>query len=139
VDLCKATLIGNVGRDPEQRFTQAGKAIVNFTMACNRVGPPPADGGEPRKETQWFTVVCFGRLGETVLNLVSRGTRIYVEGRLQHRNYVGNDGQQRCVLEVVASDFMLLSPRQRPDVDERPVAAVTAGMSESESLDDVPF
>jgi single-strand DNA-binding protein len=139
VDLCKATLIGNVGGDPEQRFTPAGKSIVNFSLACNRLGPPPTEGAERREETMWFRVVCFGRLGEQALNLISRGGRVYVEGRLQHRNFTGNDGQQRCSLEIVANDFMLLGPRQRGDMDERPMAVVPVGAAESDNLDDVPF
>jgi single-strand DNA-binding protein len=142
VDLCKATLIGNVGRDPEQRFTQAGKPITSFSMACNRLGPPAQDGGERREETQWFTVLCFGRLAEQAQNLVTRGSRVFVEGRLQTRSYVANDGQTRFVVEVVANDLLMLGSRPRMggmDADERPVAAVPAGMRDSESLDDVPF
>jgi single-strand DNA-binding protein len=142
VDLCKATLIGNVGRDPEQRFTQAGKAITSFSVACKRLGPPPQDGGERRDETQWFTVLCFGRLAEQALNLVTRGSRVYVDGRLQTRSYVANDGQTRFVVEIVANDLLMLGPRQRMgdmDVDERPVAAVPTGVHDTESLDDVPF
>ena len=72
MDLCKATLIGNVGRDPEQRFTQAGKPITSFSMACNRLGPPAQDGGERREETQWFTVLCFGRLAEQALKALPK-------------------------------------------------------------------
>ena len=105
MDLCKATLIGNVGRDPEQRFTQAGKAITNFSVACNRLGPPAQDGGERREETQWFTIICFGRLADVAQNLVTKGSRLYVEGRLQTRSYTGNDGQLRFVVEVVASEL----------------------------------
>ncbi len=142
MDLCKATLIGNVGRDPEQRFTQSGKTITNFSVACNRLGPPAQDGGERREETQWFTILCFGRLAEQAQNLVTRGSRVYVEGRLQTRSYVANDGQTRFVVEIVATDLLMLGPRQRlggVDVDERPVAAVPAGVHDTESLDDVPF
>jgi single-strand DNA-binding protein len=139
VDLCKATLIGNVGRDAEQRFTQAGKSIVNFSMACNRLGPPPQDGGERREETQWFTILCFGRLGEVALNRATKGSRVYVEGRLQTRSYTGNDGQPRFVVEVLATEFMMLGSRQRSDGDERPMAVVPMGAPDADNLDDVPF
>jgi len=139
VDLSKATLIGNVGRDPEQRFTQAGKTIVSFSVACNRFIPPSQDGGERREETLWFNVICLGQRADQAMNLVTRGSRIYVEGRLQHRSYVGNDGQQRFVVEIVANEFIMLSARQRGDMDERPMAAVPGGGPDSENLDDVPF
>ncbi len=57
MDLCKITLIGNVGRDPETpRYTQSGKAVLNFSVACNRLGPRPADGSEPERITEWFNV-----------------------------------------------------------------------------------
>ncbi len=139
MDLCKATLIGNVGRDPEQRFTQAGKTIVSFSVACKRMIPAAQEGGERRDETLWFNVICLGPRADQAMNLVTRGSRIYVEGRLSHRSYVGNDGQQRFVVEIVANEFIMLSARQRSEMDERPMAAVPVGGADSENLDDVPF
>jgi len=140
--LCKATLIGNVGRDPDMRYTQAGKPMVNFSVACNRVGPPAQDGGERREETEWFTVLCFGKLAEVAGNLVSKGSKVFVEGRLQTRTYEARDGQTRFVVEVVANELQMLSPRQPREMGEPGMggmAPVAAGMADADSLDDVPF
>ena len=142
--LCKATLIGNVGRDPDMRYTQAGKPVVNFSVACNRVGPPPTDGGERREETEWFTVVCFGRLAEVASNLVSKGSKVFVEGRIQTRSYEARDGQTRFVVEVVANELQMLSPRQPREMGEPGMVGmapvpVPAGMADADNLDDVPF
>jgi single-strand DNA-binding protein len=139
--LCKATLIGNVGRDPDQRYTQAGKPMVNFSVACNRVGPP-TESGERREETEWFTVLCFGRLAEVAGERVSKGSRVYVEGRLQTRSFEARDGQTRFVVEVVANELQVLSPRQPREMGEPGMvgmAPVAAGMADADNLDDVPF
>jgi single-strand DNA-binding protein len=140
--LCKATLIGNVGRDPDMRYTQAGKPMVNFSVACNRVGPPAQDGGERREETEGFTVLCFGKLAEVAGNLVSKGSKVFVEGRLQTRTYEARDGQTRFVVEVVANELQMLSPRQPREMSEPGMggmAPVAAGMADADNLDDVPF
>jgi len=139
--LCKATLIGNVGREPEMRYTQAGKPVLNFSVACNRMGPANPDG-ERQEVTEWFTVICFNRLAEVGSSLVTKGSKVYVEGRLQTRSYEGRDGQTRFVVEVVANELQMLSPRQRPDMGmsgEHPVPAIPIGAADNDNLDDVPF
>jgi single-strand DNA-binding protein len=136
--LCKATLIGNVGREPEMRYTQAGKPVLNFSVACNRWAPPTAEG-ERREETEWFNVICFGRLAEVASNLVTKGSKVFVEGRLQTRSYEARDGQTRFVVEVVASELQMLSPRQRTEGGDQPVSAVPVGAADGDNLDDVPF
>ncbi len=137
--LCKATLIGNVGRDPEMRYTQAGKPVLHFSVACNRMGPPSPDGGERREETEWFNVICFGRLAEVASNLVTKGSKVFVEGRIQTRSYEARDGQTRFVVEVVANELQMLSPRQRPEMGEPSMAPAPVGVADADSLDEVPF
>jgi single-strand DNA-binding protein len=139
MDLCKATLVGNVGRDPEMRYTQTGRPVLNFSVACNRMGPPTPDGAERDKITEWFTVVCFGRLAEMAQNWVTKGTKVYVDGRLQTRSYEGRDGQTRFVVEVIANDLLPLSPRQRGEPEDAGAAPVPVGVAGDENLDDVPF
>jgi single-strand DNA-binding protein len=152
MDLCKITLIGNVGREPEQRFTQSGKQMLSFTVACNRLEPRPPDGSEPERITEWFNVRCFGPLAERVQPRVSKGTRIYVEGRFQVRRYQRADGTPGFALEVLANEIQVLSPSARPEEPalDAPVAAGAAVASpalrpvpdpdaENENLDDVPF
>ena len=139
MDLCKATLVGNVGRDPELRYTQAGKPVLNFSVACNRIGPPSMDGGERDKITEWFNVVSFNRQAEIYKDLVSKGSKVYVEGRIQTRSYEARDGQTRFVVEVVATEIVLLSPRQPREMGEHGMAPVSVGVADADNLDEVPF
>src|SRR6266511_325583 len=97
------------------RYTQAGKPVLNFSVACNRFAPATPDG-ERQEVTEWFNVICFNRLAEVGSTLVTKGSKVYVEGRLQTRSYEGRDGQMRFVVEVVANELQMLSPRQRPEV-----------------------
>jgi single-strand DNA-binding protein len=146
VDLCKATLIGNVGRDPEMRYTQAGKPVLSFSVACNRLGPPAPDGGERERITEWFNITCFGRLAEVYANIVTKGNRVYVEGRLQSRRYTRNDGQPGFSLDLIASELHVFN-RQRPDEMgmDQPVGAgmgmrsMHAPAGDPDNMDDVPF
>lgn len=152
MDLCKITLIGNVGRDPEQRFTQSGKSVLSFTVACNRLEPRPLDGSEPERITEWFNVRCFGSLVERLQPRISKGTRVYVEGRFQVRRFQRSDGSSGFALEVLANEVQVLSPSARPE-EPAPGAPVVAGSAvagsalravpdpdaENENLDEVPF
>jgi single-strand DNA-binding protein len=105
--LNKVMIIGNVGRDPEMRYTPAGKAVTQFSVAVSRRWTPP-DGGEAREETEWFRIVAWDRLAETCNQLVAKGRKVYIEGRLQTRKWQGQDGQDRYTTEVVASTMLLL-------------------------------
>jgi len=142
--LCKATLIGNAGTDPEMRYTQAGKEVLNFRLACSR--RVPGQEGELRDQTEWFTVICFGKLAEVASRFVSKGRQVYIEGRLQTRSYEGRDGQPRFVVEVVANELQLLGSRERTDGGEyappamsSAVSPMAAGPADNADLDDVPF
>ena len=101
-------LIGNVGQDPELRYTPEGNPVANFSIAVNyrrRVNE------ELQDETEWFNIVCFTRTAENVNQYLTKGQRVYVEGRFQSREYVGQDGQQRRAYEVVASDVKFLTTK----------------------------
>jgi single-strand DNA-binding protein len=104
--LNKIMLIGNVGSDPEMRYTPNGKAVTSFRMATNYryVGPD----GERREETEWFRVSVWGRQAESCNQFLSKGKRVYVEGRLHSRNWEGQDGQMRTSLEVSANRVIFL-------------------------------
>jgi len=109
--LNKITLIGNVGSDPEMRYTPNGKAVTSFRMATNyRYSGPD---GERREETEWFRVSVWGKQAESCNQFLSKGRRVYVEGRLRSRNWEGQDGQMRTSLEVTA-DRVLFLGRQAP-------------------------
>ena len=102
----KVILIGNVGRNPEVRVTQAGLSVTNLRVAVSerrRDG-----GGDWREYTDWITVVCFGRTADNVGEHVTKGKQIYIEGRLQNRNFKNKDGSERWTTEVVADRVIFL-------------------------------
>ena len=108
--LNKMLVIGNVGRDPEMRYTPNGSAVTSFSLAVNRYYTPP--GGERQEETEWFNVVAWNRLAETCNNYVTRGMKIYVEGRLRSNSWVGQDGQTRFRNEIIANTVQFLNRPQ---------------------------
>ncbi len=108
--LNKVLLIGNVGRDPEMRYTPSGSAVTSFSLAVNRRYTP--QGGEQQEETEWFDITAWNRLAETCNNYVTRGMKVYVEGRLRSRSWVGQDGQTRFRNEIVASTVTFLNRPQ---------------------------
>jgi single-strand DNA-binding protein len=117
--LNKIMLIGNVGSDPEMRYTPNGKAVTSFRMATNyRYSGPD---GERREETEWFRVSVWGKQGESCNQFLSKGRRVYVEGRLHSRNWEGQDGQMRTSLEVSANRVIFLdraAPASLPEEGE---------------------
>jgi single-strand DNA-binding protein len=104
--LNKVMLIGNVGKDPEMRYTANGKAVTTFSIACNRSHNTPE--GERREETDWFDVVTWDKLAELCSQFLQKGRQAYVEGRLQTRSWEGQDGQKRYKTEVVAQTVLFL-------------------------------
>ncbi len=110
--LNKLMLIGHLGTDPDMRYTPNGQAMATFRLAVNtRLGYD--EGGLPREETEWFTVVVFGRQAETCAASLHKGARIFVEGRLRSRTFMGQDGHPRFQMQVVAQRVLFLSaPRQ---------------------------
>ena len=103
--LNRATLIGNLGSDPEIRSTQAGQAVGNFTVATTEVWGT----GEDRKEnTEWHRVVVWGKLALTCGQYLKKGRQVYVEGRLQTRSYEDNEGVKRFATEIVAREVQFL-------------------------------
>jgi single-strand DNA-binding protein len=105
----KIIVIGNVGRDPEMRYTPSGQAVTSFSVASSR-RYRTADG-EQREETEWFNVSAFGRLSEICNQYLTRGQQVYIEGRLRGRSYTDRDGQPRYSLEVTATEMQMLGRR----------------------------
>ncbi len=102
----KMMVIGNLGRDPEMRYTPNGQAVTSFSVATNRKFT--TSDGESREETEWFKVSAWGRLAETCNQFLTKGQKIYVEGRLRSRSYETRDGQTRFENEIVATDVRFL-------------------------------
>lgn len=96
----KVILIGNLGRDPEIRYTASGGAIANITLATSESWKDK-NTGEQQERTEWHRVVFFGKLAEIVGEYLKKGSKVYVEGRLQTRKWQGQDGQDRYTTEVV--------------------------------------
>jgi single-strand DNA-binding protein len=132
--LCKATIIGNLGGDPEMRYTPAGRAFTTFNVACNRTYTTPE--GERREETEWFRVTAWSRLAELCNQFLSKGRRVYIEGRLSSRSWEGADGQKRFSLEIAANEMVLLDSRPRGG---EPGGESHAGVEEPHDLDSIPF
>lgn len=102
----KVMLIGNVGRDPEVRYTQNGTPVANFSIATTESFK--GQNGEWQDQTEWHNVVCWRFLAERVEKYVKKGSRLYIEGKLQTRSWDGQDGKKNYRTEIVANDMMFL-------------------------------
>lgn len=132
--LNKILLIGNTGTDPEMRFTPNGHPVTTFRMATSRVYNTAA--GEKKQETEWFTIETWGKQAETCNQYLTKGKRVFVEGRLRTRAWEGQDGQKRTTVEVVANRVMFL--------DRQAAAAAAPTGEEPEAAaeiepEDLPF
>lgn len=125
--LNKVMIIGNLGRDPEMRYTPSGRPVTSFSVATSRTWT--TSDGERHTETEWFNIVAWGNLAEICNQYLSKGQRVYVEGRLQTRRWEDNDGNKHTSTEVVANEMIILDDRRdsnltaeddEADVDEFP-------------------
>jgi single-strand DNA-binding protein len=108
--LNKIMVIGNLGRDPEMRFTPTGKSVTNFCVACNRSWKDAE--GNLHTETDWFNVVAWGNLAEFAKQNLSKGNLVYVEGRLQTRKWQDSEGHQHKSVEIIAREIITLNNKQ---------------------------
>ncbi len=115
--LNKVMLIGNVTRDPELRYTPNGTAVCSFGLATNRSWMPEG-GTERREEAEFHKLVAWNKLAELCSQLITKGRKVYIEGRLQSRSWETPDGEKRNATEIVVEDMMLLDARPTGD---RPV------------------
>ena len=124
-DLNKVQMTGRLGADPEMRYTPQGNAVTTFRVASNRSWR--STDGESHEETEWFRVVAWNKLAEICNQWLLKGSRVYVEGRMQTRQWQDQDGQTRYLSEVIANDIIILDTRRdgaKHDADE--VAAPAA-------------
>lgn len=103
--LNRVILIGNLTRDPELKYTPAGTAVCTFGIATNRSWTT-ADGAT-KEEVQYHRIVAWQKLAELCGKLLTKGRKVYLEGRLTYRSYTGKDGQQRSITEIVLDDFIV--------------------------------
>ena len=146
----KAIIVGNLGRDPEVRYTANGNAIANITVATTESWKDK-QSGERQEKTEWHRVVFFGRLAEIAGEYLKKGSQVYIEGRLQTRKWEDKSGQERYTTEIVASEMQMLGSRgggasEAPDDDNSGEARSAAGSSgggasggDPDLDDDIPF
>ena len=155
--LNRAQIIGNLTRDPEMRYTPNGQAVASFAIATNRRWKDK--DGNNQEQTEFHDVVAWGKLAEIMTQILHKGNKVYVEGRLQTRQWEAQDGSKRNRTEVVIDDFVALSPKGDPmssgsnlgeDVEEFPIKSEKADTKkvvkkeeskddEEINLDEIPF
>ena len=134
VGLNKVMIIGNVGTDPEMRFTPSGSPVTSFRLATSRFYT--SSEGERKQETEWFDVVTWNRLAENCNQFLTKGQRTYVEGRLRTRSWEGQDGQKHYRTEIVANSVLFLDRRPAGTMPEESLEATAEDDIEAA---DIPF
>ena len=143
--LNKVTIIGNVGSEPEMRFTPNGRPVTSFSVATNWMYTTPE--GERKQETEWFNVVAWNRLAEQCNQFLAKGRLVYAEGRIHTRTWEGQDAQQHSRTEVIANRVIVLDrralgslPEDREDrIDDGGSAELEPGGSAELETDDITF
>ena len=145
---CKVMIIGNLGRDPEMRYTPSGRPVTQFSVAVSN-SKPDGQGGWVDEGTDWFRVSVFGDRAERAAEQLRKGNRVFVEGRFKTREFEGNDGQKRTSLDVTADNVISLERRPREDDVAFSGAPASGGYSggggggrrpaDDTDLDDLPF
>ena len=137
-------LIGNLTRDPEMRYTPQGTAVTTFGLATNRSWK--TDTGEVRDEADFHNIVAWNKLAEICSQLLKKGLKVYVEGRIQTRTYTGQDNVQKTKTEIIIEDMMILTPKRdevtTPVSPEPPVVTEPPKdepKTENVDASDIPF
>jgi single-strand DNA-binding protein len=149
--LCKVMIIGNLGSDPEMRYTPSGRAVTQFNVAVNQ-STKNHQTGEWVEETDWFRVTVWGDRAERMAEALRKGNKVFVEGRFRTREFEGRDGQKRTSLEITADSIVNLERRARDDegsfAGSAPAASgqgsggatrPTRPPSDDAEFDDLPF
>jgi single-strand DNA-binding protein len=131
VSVNKAILLGNLGKDPELRYTPAGKAVTTFSLATTERWKE--QGGQQKESTTWHNVVAWGRQAEVIKEYLTKGKQVYIEGRIVNRSYDDKDGNKRYISEVVLQNFQFIGSKS--DGASPP----TSSGGQSSSDDDLPF
>jgi len=141
----KAILVGNLGKDPELRYTASGQAVATFSLATTEKFKNK--GGEQQERTEWHNIVAWGPLAEICGKYLVKGKQVYVEGRIQSRSYDDRDGNKRYITEIVISDMQMLGGRSGEEGGgsgggARPTSRSSAPSSVREPIavpEDAPF
>ncbi|HKB75128.1 MAG TPA: single-stranded DNA-binding protein [Myxococcales bacterium] len=145
----KVILVGNLGKDPEVRYTPGGQAVANFTIATNENWTDKS--GQKQERTEWHRIVVWGKQAELCGEYLSKGRQVYLEGRLQTREWTNKEGAKQYTTEVVANQVVFLSGGERgqgrgasrgtaaPEEFGSPPPAMDEGASPKAAEDDIPF
>ena len=136
----KVILVGRLGRDPETRYTSGGQAVSNFTLATDESYRDRA--GERQKRTEWHRIVLWGKLAEISQQFLKKGMLIYIEGRIQTRQWDDRDGNKRTTTEIVGNVMRMLTPKGEAGVAAAPEPPAThddAAPAPEVSDEDIPF
>lgn len=135
----KIILVGNLGRDPELRYTPQGTPVCSFTMATNERRKDRA--GETQDVTTWFKVTLWGRQAETASQFLTKGRPVYIEGRLRVEEWTDRDGRQRHTLEVQATDMQFIGGRGEESSPRTDASTHSKGEPAEGDIsdDDIPF
>ncbi|MCR4329402.1 MAG: single-stranded DNA-binding protein [Candidatus Roizmanbacteria bacterium] len=129
--LNKVTLIGNLTRDPELRYTPQGTAVAQFGLATNRDWVTA--NGEKKEEVQYHRIIAWSKLAELCSQLLSKGSKVFVEGRIVYRQFEGKDGTQKNITEIVMDNMIVLTPKSTSGQSGEPNESQTEdGKSENE-------
>jgi len=140
----KVILIGNLGKDPEVKYTPSGQAVANFSLATTEVGS--SKDGNKQEYTEWHRIVAWGRLAEICGEYLSKGKSVYIEGSLKTTSWQDKEGSTRWKTEVIARTMQILSPAgekqaqaSRPKQEEEFPSDFTFDEGSSGTDDDIPF
>lgn len=134
----KVILIGNLGKDPELRYTSGGVAVASFSVATNESWKDPQ--GNAQERTQWHNIVAWKKLAEICGEYLKKGSKLYLEGRLQYRNYDDKQGVKRYVTEIVMDEMVMLDGRGTGTAASAPDSGGTPAQDEpGGKIDDLPF
>jgi single-strand DNA-binding protein len=133
----KAILIGNLGQDPEIRYTPAGLAVAKFSIATSETRNKD---GEKETKTEWHRITAFGKLGEICGEYLSKGRQVYIEGRIQTSSWQDKDGNKRYTTEIIASQMQMLGSRDAAGGPRTSQASEYGGPPDMPGQDDdIPF
>ena len=142
----KAILVGNLGKDPEVRFTGSGKAVCKFPIATSTTWND-AEGAR-QERTEWHNIIVWGKQGETCGKFLSKGRQVFVEGEIRSRSYDDKDGNKRYITEIVAQSVRFLGGKGGgegrgtggdPGFPEEPAMGMGGGGAAAADDDDIPF
>jgi single-strand DNA-binding protein len=128
----KVILVGRLGRDPETRYTGGGQAVCNFSLATDESFK--SKSGERQKRTEWHKIVVWGKQAEIAQQYLKKGAQIYLEGRIQSREWTDKENQKRTSFEIVATNFRMLGSRSDSMGGGRSAAATASGDYDAEPL-----